>query len=618
MRILSPVLLVVVSALPVFCSQAYVSLCCGPHGSISAFNPQTNQLSGTGLTLPGAVDMVLSPDGTKAYVATSASGQSDVPPGASNSLVVYQLSTPKLLQRIALTVSPTEIVINTAGDHVFAVAVVPNTGAHQVLSIDLGTALVTAAPLPSTTPFDLLPIAVSPDGTTLYTGSATKKALTVLNASTLTQTGAIALTGTTGTAPPVITADGKTLALIVGTASGPALDIVNLTTQQVTAVALATRAFPFGLALSPDGSTVYVNGSQVVAIDVATGAILGAANTKSQNPYRMAITPDGSTLYAADLTAGVTRVVAVDSLTVTSTLRTLAGAYKIAFNPQGLGYVLNENGSAVLRVDTSAMKVVGAVPVAAGLAQVAVNAGGPEAFVLNAGSGNVSAVRYPDTAISAIPVPIGLGPVGMAFLDHRLYVLSIAALNTVDPLTLQLGTPIAPPLPDPLADAVTGFMAASPTAPYLFIPYLATGDDSITGGGLIVYNPETLSAPTISSGSITGGPLAVSFDGSHVYSAGSVLFTPPNNTLLDFSITGMSLAQSVAFGSANYVALALSIDGSTLYCVDSGGKVDLISTASFALIASIPAGVQPGGIAISADGTQALLTDSASNSITVV
>ena len=560
--------------------------------------------------------MALSPDGTTAYVATSSSGQADVPPGAANSLAVYQLSNWNLLRQIALPVSPTEIVINTSGDHVYGVAVDPQSGAHFVISIDLGNNGVSTAALPATTPADLLPIAVSPDGATLYTGSANKKQLTVLDASTLLQTGSIALTGTTGPAPPVITPDGKTLALIVNSGGRAALDIVNLATQQVAAVTLKTKAFPFGLALSKDATTVYVNGSHVFAIRLADGAIVGAANNKSQDPYRVAITPDGSTLYASDLTAAATAVVDASSLTVTGALETLAGAYQIAFTPQGHGYVLNENGSAALRVDTSAMKVAATVPIGDGPFQVLSNAGGTEIFVVNLG-GNLSVIRNAGTATSAIPVSIGLGTAGMTLLDKSLYVLS-TGLNSVNPATLEVSPRMPVPLPNHLFFAANSYIAASPVGPQLFIPYLTLDDEGVTGGGLLIDNTKTGNAPLINSGAITGGPLVVSADGAHVFASGGTQFNPPNNTLLDFDIPGHTLAQNVTFGAANYVAVALSKDGGTLYCVDSRGKVDLISAAKFAPAGSISAGVRPSGIAISPDGTQALLTDSASNSITVL
>ena len=611
-----PILLVAVCAPPAFSAQAYVTLCCSPAGSISSFNPQTNQIAGTFFTLPGAVDMVLSPDGSKAYVATSSS----VLNSASNSLGVYQLPGAKLVQRIALPDSPTEIAINAAGDHVYAAAVETKVGVHRVLSIDLPTGQVTAAALPNTTAFALLPIAVSPDGSTLYVGSATQKTLTLLNAATLAQTGSIAMTGITRPAPLAITPDGQNLCAIVSASDGrkSALDIVNLATQNVTAVTLQSAAVPFGMVLSADGATVYVNGSQVFAVDVATGAIVGSANTGSQNPYRIAITPDGASLYATDLTDSITSVVSTATLTVAGTLDTLANVYAIAFTPQGQGYVFYQEGSAAVRVDTSSMKAVGRVAVGGGPTQVAATANGGEAFVLNGSSGNLSAVSQPATATRATPVSIGLLVEGMALLGDSLYVLSSGAtLNSVNPATLQVSAPIELPLPS-TSSTSEGTIAASPVAPDLFIPYLTLNDEGATGGGLMIYNTPAGSAAKIGSGRLAGAPMAVSPDGTHVYEAGFLVGSAATFTLLDFDIPALSLAQTSGFSSTSYTALAVSNDGSTLYAVDRSGRVDLIDTSTLAVTGSITAGVAPSGIALSADGTQALLSDSTSTSITVL
>ncbi len=115
-------------------SHAYVSRCCGAAGSISAFNPGTNQLTGTFITAPGAIDMVLSPAGTRAYVAIPATDTGSVPPHGA--LVEYLLSTGKAVQSIPLPASPIQLAINAAGDHVYAAAI-DSQGAQRVVSVDL-------------------------------------------------------------------------------------------------------------------------------------------------------------------------------------------------------------------------------------------------------------------------------------------------------------------------------------------------------------------------------------------------------------------------------------------------------------------------------------------------
>ena len=67
-----------------------------------------------------------------------------------------------------------------------------------------------------------------------------------------------------------------------------------------------------------------------------------------------------------------------------------------------------------------------------------------------------------------------------------------------------------------------------------------------------------------------------------------------------------------------YVALAVSHDGSTLCLVDQKGKVDFVSAANMQVLASVTLGTRPSGISVSADGTEALITDAGETSVTVL
>jgi YVTN family beta-propeller protein len=71
-------------------------------------------------------------------------------------------------------------------------------------------------------------------------------------------------------------------------------------------------------------------------------------------------------------------------------------------------------------------------------------------------------------------------------------------------------------------------------------------------------------------------------------------------------------------GDPSFAGLAVSADGSTLYLADANGKVDFVDASSLEVIASIAVGTNPSGISVSADGQQALITDSTSTSVTVL
>ncbi|MGD9619608.1 MAG: YncE family protein [Mycolicibacterium sp.] len=75
-------------------------------------------------------------------------------------------------------------------------------------------------------------------------------------------------------------------------------------TNTVTAT-ISIEGNPWGVAVSPDGATVYVANSsalaEVVAIDAATNEVIGTfpLSTDSES-VGVALSPDGATLYATD------------------------------------------------------------------------------------------------------------------------------------------------------------------------------------------------------------------------------------------------------------------------------------------------------------------------------
>jgi YVTN family beta-propeller protein len=66
------------------------------------------------------------------------------------------------------------------------------------------------------------------------------------------------------------------------------------------------------------------------------------------------------------------------------------------------------------------------------------------------------------------------------------------------------------------------------------------------------------------------------------------------------------------------VTLQLSPDDKVLYVVDRHGKLDFLDAATLKLTGSVPVGVQPQGIAINLDGSEATVGDGKSLSVSIV
>jgi DNA-binding beta-propeller fold protein YncE len=113
---------------------------------------------------------------------------------------------------------------------------------------------------------------------------------------------------------------------------------------------------PTGLALSPDGSILYVgatnsSNADVYTFDVATGARTGAFNSSLTGARGLALSGDGATLYVAGI--GSDNVMAFDTATGSPSLA-LSGGLN---NPQGILlapdggslFIANSNANDVLR-----------------------------------------------------------------------------------------------------------------------------------------------------------------------------------------------------------------------------------------------------------------------------
>ena len=99
------------------------------------------------------------------------------------------------------------------------------------------------------------------------------------------------------------------------------------TTSNTVAATIPVGSAPTGVAVTPDGSRVYVTNFQ----DNTVSVIATASNTVTatiplgNNPFGVAVTPDGSTVYVANEFANTVSVIATASNTVTATIPGFSG-----------------------------------------------------------------------------------------------------------------------------------------------------------------------------------------------------------------------------------------------------------------------------------------------------
>ncbi|HET6985636.1 MAG TPA: glutaminyl-peptide cyclotransferase, partial [Kribbella sp.] len=124
---------------------------------------------------------------------------------------------------------------------------------------------------------------------------------------------------------------------------------------EVAPITVPKGSFPSGLAVSGDGSRLFVanNGSGALsAVDTATGQVLGAVAT-GPNPFTVGLTADGRTAYVSNW--GTTTVSAVDTATMTVRKTLQVGSHPTAI-------IRNPATGEMLVAVTDADKVVGIAP----------------------------------------------------------------------------------------------------------------------------------------------------------------------------------------------------------------------------------------------------------------
>lgn len=277
--------------------------------------------------------VVLSPDGSRAYVTNRAAGTVTVIDTATGA----QVGAP-----IPVGVNPTEAVLNSTGTRLY----VANRGSNSVSVID------TADNSPvKTINVGINPehLAISPDGSRLLVSNAGSGTVTKIN----TVTNQISTSGIkVGTNPGglAFSPDGK-YAYVANTGS----DTVSVITMSTNSVKTITGVGdgPTSITVNPATGRGYITtlDGKVTVLDTATNTVAGSINT-GKDATDAALSPDGTILVTANTDDSVT---AIDTATgsvingVQTDLSPEAGAPAIAFHPDNATIFVTDAQDNVLR-----------------------------------------------------------------------------------------------------------------------------------------------------------------------------------------------------------------------------------------------------------------------------
>jgi len=269
-------------------------------------------------------------------------------------------------------------------------------------------------------------VAISPDGRKLYTAIRGDRSITLhLTACNQLLTSTTLAVGVDPLAL-VVSPDGKRVYVAGGAGGVVILDAATIQVLGTVSVAAGDGAFdnPNGIAISPDGATLYVSdnrdGGDVSVIDVASRNVIQRILAPvGLMPLGLAVHPTGGTLYVnladtANAGLDILRMVDTTTWTATDVSLTLPGRPTgIAVRPDGgMVFVAQQASNGLSYFDT----VSGTASGVAGLSAptgVAVSPDGRRVFVTNRDGDNV-AVLYATFNGVETNIAVGSSPTGIA------------------------------------------------------------------------------------------------------------------------------------------------------------------------------------------------------------
>jgi len=275
---------------------------------------------------------------------------------------------------------------------------------------------------------------------------------------------------------------------------------------------------------------------------------------------------------------------------------------------QALGqnaYISNFGDGTVSVIDTATNTVVATISVGGGPTGVAVNSDGSKAYVANHPSGPLAVI---DTATNAVVASYSTGNgqgVGITPDGTKVYVANTGscAVSIIDTATNTMIQPL-------VADCYPVGVAIAPDGSKAYIAHQDSTNVSI-------IDTTTNAITFFAVGGYHNG-IAISSDGSTIYLTDNAYKNVNSPSVSVVDAATHSLIATIPVGRGPF-GIALTPDGSKAYVADyDDNAISVIATSTNTVIATISVGVQPQGIAFTPDGSRAYVTNLGSNNVSVI
>jgi len=483
---------------------------------------------------------------------------------------------------------------------VFDYAYIPNSGSNTVSVF--GTAL---NPITATIGVNIASptgIALSPDGTRLYTANFSSNVISIINTVTNTLISNFNLaTGASGPRDIAVSPDGKTL--YVANLISDNISVINLDNNFST-IHIPVGNEPIAIAVSPNGSKVYVANSGATTISVIdTDTKTSSTITVPFGPRDVAVSPDGTKVYVASYNGNSISIINTADNNVTNIGASQdARPYGIAVSPDGSKvYIANNKDNSVSVFDPTINTFVGP-PISVGEGSIRIAATNSKVFVANSTSGTVSVINTATNRVMAtIERQIGVYDVVVSADGMNTYISrgGSNSIEVIDNTAFDIRASV------PVQNGLTG-VAVNVSQSRVYITNYDRNNVSV------INTATNQLLETIDVGNAPNG-IAVSPDGTRVYVVNS-----GDRNVSVINTSNNQVIETIGVG-ASPVGIAVSPDGSRVYVTNLiSDDVTVINTASNQAMETIAVGDAPNGIAVSPDGTRVYVANSSDNSVSVI
>src|SRR3990170_8404228 len=193
------------------------------------------------------------------------------------------------------------------------------------------------------------------------------------------------------------------------------VSLINTATNTVIAT-IPVGALPQGIAVTPDGSEVYVSHADAQAvfiIDTLTNTVVDIVGLPNRS-QEVEITPDGMKAYVVVQDGNAVAVINTATRTVTNVIGGFNSPHGIGITPDGTkAYVTNfgpsHSGTTVSVIDISTNTIIATIPVGQGPIGVAITPDNTKVYVANNVTSTVSVINTAtNTVIATLPTVGGL------------------------------------------------------------------------------------------------------------------------------------------------------------------------------------------------------------------